>query len=67
MRESMYCVAHLSEMRSIDMGFLPGLCLVFVIAKLAGWIAWSWWLVFAPVWIPAMIALVLYAIVGMVS
>lgn len=31
------------------MGFLGGLTLVFVLAKLAGWVAWSWWLVFSPV------------------
>lgn len=31
------------------MGFLPLLTLIFVVAKLAGAIAWSWWLVFTPV------------------
>jgi hypothetical protein len=30
------------------MGFLPVLTLLFVIAKLAGYIVWSWWLVFSP-------------------
>jgi hypothetical protein len=31
------------------MPFLPLLTLIFVIAKLAGVITWSWWLVFLPV------------------
>lgn len=28
--------------------FLGLLSLIFVVAKLANWIDWSWWLVFAP-------------------
>lgn len=31
------------------LGFLSILTLIFVIAKLFGLIAWSWWLVFTPV------------------
>lgn len=34
------------------MPFLPALTLLFVFAKLAEWITWSWWIVFAPIWIP---------------
>ena len=30
------------------MSFLSVLSLIFVIAKLAGYIDWSWWLVFTP-------------------
>ena len=29
--------------------FLGLLSLIFVVAKLANWIDWSWWLVFSPV------------------
>ncbi len=29
------------------------LCLVFFILKMTGTIDWSWWWVFAPLWIPA--------------
>lgn len=32
-------------------GFLPLLTLVFVAAKLFGAITWSWWWVFAPMWV----------------
>lgn len=31
---------------------------VFLILKLLGRIGWSWWLVMAPLWIPAVIAAV---------
>ena len=32
----------------IEIGFLGALSLIFVVAKLAGWISWSWWLVLLP-------------------
>lgn len=35
------------------LGFLSILTLIFVVAKLFGVIAWSWWLVFTPVLIGA--------------
>lgn len=37
---------------SSSIGFLSLLTLIFVIAKIGGWIDWSWWLVFAPVLAP---------------
>ncbi|WP_099974953.1 hypothetical protein [Lactobacillus terrae] len=40
------------------MHFLEVLTLIFVIAKITGFITWSWWLVFLPVFIPLIIALV---------
>jgi len=37
-------------------GFLGLLTIVFVIAKLTGFVAWSWWFVFLPVYvIPAVL------------
>jgi hypothetical protein len=33
----------------VKIGFIPLLTLIFVIAKIAGYIDWSWWLVFSPV------------------
>lgn len=39
--------------------FLEMLFLVFLALKLAGKIDWSWWWVFAPVWIPIALVLVL--------
>lgn len=39
-------------------GLLGAVFLVFLILKLTGVIAWSWLWVFAPLWIPVLIALV---------
>lgn len=35
------------------MGFLGWLALLLIGLKLTGYIAWSWWAVTAPLWIPA--------------
>jgi ABC-type polysaccharide/polyol phosphate export permease len=35
---------------------LPGLLtVIFVIAKILGYLTWSWWWVFSPIWIPLVI------------
>jgi hypothetical protein len=44
------------------MPFLPALTLLFVFAKLAEWITWSWWIVFSPVIIPGIIGLIIIVI-----
>ncbi len=36
-------------------GFLGALSLIFVVAKLAGVVDWSWWIVFLPVLIPLIV------------
>ncbi len=36
-------------------GFCGLLAIAFIVLKLAGVIAWSWWWVLAPLWIPAAI------------
>ena len=46
-------------------GFMGLLTLVFVIAKLWGKIDWSWWWVFAPVWIPWAIILAIFILIGL--
>jgi len=35
--------------------FIGPLALLFIALKLTHYIAWSWWLVLAPVWIPLLI------------
>ncbi len=49
-------------------GFGGALFLVFLVLKLTGVIAWSWWWVTAPLWIPfallAFIGLVVLAVVA---
>lgn len=32
--------------------FLPGLALLFIGLKLTGHVAWSWWWVLSPMWLP---------------
>lgn len=40
------------------------LFLIFLVLKLCGVIAWSWWWVFAPFWIPAavVVAIILFGL-----
>lgn len=45
-------------------GFCSLLTIVFVIFKLLGKITWSWWWVFAPLWILATIYGVILIIIG---
>ena len=37
--------------------FFYGLALLFIGLKLTGYIAWSWWWVLAPIWLPVTIFL----------
>ena len=36
--------------------FVSILTLIFVVAKIWGKVTWSWWIVFSPLWISAIIA-----------
>ena len=38
-------------------GFFGLLTIVFIALKLTGYIAWSWWWVLSPIWIPVVIGL----------
>ena len=38
-------------------GFVGVLTIVFIVLKLLGKIAWSWWWVLSPIWISAIIAI----------
>jgi hypothetical protein len=40
--------------------------LVFLLLKLTGAIAWSWWWVTSPLWILAVLELVMWAIIGVI-
>lgn len=44
----------------MKIGFLNALTLIFVISKLAGWVQWSWWLVFTPTFVAVFIWLTLF-------
>lgn len=43
--------------QSGGIGFCGLLTIVFIVLKLTGYIAWSWWWVLAPLWIPVTIVL----------
>lgn len=47
------------ENNSGKIGFFGVLALIFITLKLLGVIAWSWWWVLAPIWIPSAIAIVI--------
>jgi hypothetical protein len=54
------------QTNSSGMGFFSVLLIVFITLKLCGVIAWSWWWVLSPFWIPLCLALVALTIVGIV-
>lgn len=47
--------------------FIGLLTIVFIVLKLCDVIAWSWWWVLSPIWIPFGVALVLIALVFIVK
>ena len=47
-------------------GFVGLLTIVFIVLKLVGVITWSWWWVLSPLWISALVALVILAIIFIV-
>lgn len=48
-------------------GFTGLLAIVFIVLKLCDVIAWSWWWVLSPIWIPFGVVLVLIALVFIVK
>lgn len=48
-------------------GFFGLLAIVFITLKLTGYIAWSWWWVLAPLWLPAAVVLGVLAITFLVA
>ena len=55
------------ENNNIKVGCLSPLTVIlflaFFFAKVFGYIAWSWWWVFAPLWIPALVCLILIILI----
>lgn len=39
----------------------------FIVLKLTGVIAWSWWWVLAPFWIPLAIGIVVLLVIGIIA
>ena len=55
-----------SSSSSGGIGFCGLLTIVFITLKLMGKIAWSWWWVLSPIWIPFAIVIAIVAIAGIV-
>jgi hypothetical protein len=45
----------------VEIGFTGFLTLIFIVLKITGFIAWSWWWVLSPLWISALASLFLFA------
>lgn len=48
------------------MGILEVLTVVFVVLKIVGVIAWSWWWVFAPLWLGYLLIFVMWFVLPLV-
>jgi len=48
-------------------GFCGLLTVVFITLKLTNVIAWSWWWVLSPLWIPACIVLAILAVIFVIA
>jgi len=46
--------------------FLGLLTLLFLVLKLTHVIAWSWWWVFSPFWIPIVIAIIAFLVIVLI-
>jgi len=51
-----------SSSSSGGIGFVGLLTIAFVVLKLTGHVAWSWWWVLAPVWITASFSVAVLAV-----
>lgn len=56
-----------SSNTSGGIGFTGLLLIVFVTLKLTHYIDWSWWWVLSPIWISALIVLVVFLIVVLIA
>ena len=50
------------ERKTVNVGFMGLLALIFITLKLTGFIDWSWWYVTAPLWGGVVLILVIYLI-----
>jgi hypothetical protein len=51
-----------TQSRSGGIGFFGLLAIVFIVLQLTNFIAWSWWWVLAPLWMPVALLLVIIII-----
>jgi hypothetical protein len=48
-------------------GFTGLLTIAFIVLKLMGYIAWSWWWVLSPLWISAAIVVLILLVIGAIA
>jgi len=52
----------------IDFGVFPSiLAITFIVLKFCGVIAWSWWWVLSPLWIPFAIVAAVFVLAGVIA
>jgi hypothetical protein len=51
------------QIQAGGINFFGLLAIVFITLKLTGYIAWSWWWVLAPLWMPLPVLLVIFAVI----
>lgn len=57
----------MSSEKTGGIGFCGLLTICFIVLKLLGKIAWSWWWVLSPLWIPIVVIVAIILIVIIVS
>jgi len=53
--------------KSVGIGFSGALLLIFITLKLCNVIAWSWWWVLSPVWIPLSITVLVLLVIAAIA
>jgi hypothetical protein len=56
-----------TEVRTGGIGFFGLLAIVFITLKLTGYIAWSWWWVLSPLWMPISVVVSIALLVFIVT
>lgn len=56
-----------SSSSSGGIGFAGLLTIVFITLKLLGYIAWSWWWVWSPIWIAAAVVITILLVCGAIA
>lgn len=51
----------------VGMSFCSLLAIVFIVLKLCGVIAWSWWWVLSPLWIPVLLVLGIFGLIILIG
>jgi hypothetical protein len=56
-----------TEVKTGGIGFFGLLAIVFITLKLTGYIAWSWWWVLSPLWLPISVVISIALLVFIIT